>query len=272
MFIRIKNRLQSKGRCITSEDYTNFILENFKEVKSIKIIQNNNKYTPENNIQTKNTTILVILNKKEYMGNNIKFPEASPELLNAIKNKLESCCSPFVNLNIINPSYEKLKVMIRVNFKNIADENLLKEQLNKDISYFISPWLIKTEININISSSFSVIDLVKFIKSKPYINIIENLYVLKICENKIQYTYRFNDIIYPENDHSIFYSEENHTIISDDLSKNIKSDINIENARINEDMIIGAEKLENSNNNTPIPDNIETEETSNDYFLMFNKT
>ena len=37
-------------------------------------------------------------------------------------------------------------------------------------------------------------------------------------------------------------------------------------------MIIGAEKLENSNNNTPIPDNIETEETSNDYFLMFNKT
>ena len=272
MFIRIKNRLQSKGRCITSEDYTNFILENFKEVKSIKIIQNNNKYTPENNIQTKNTTILVILNKKEYMGNNIKFPEASPELLNAIKNKLESCCSPFVNLNIINPSYEKLKVMIRVNFKNIADENLLKEQLNKDISYFISPWLIKTEININISSSFSVIDLVKFIKSKPYINIIENLYVLKICENKIQYTYRFNDIIYPENDHSIFYSEDNHTIISDDLSKNIKSDINIENARINEDMIIGAEKLENSNNNTHLPDNIETEETSNDYFLMFNKT
>ena len=276
MFLRIKNRLQSKGRCITSEDYSNYILENFKEVKYVKIITNDNNYSIENKnsylSQPKDTTILIFLNKKEYSENGNKFPEASPELLNTIKNQLQKYCSPFINLNIINPSYEKIKVMIRVNFKNIADEKILKEKLNNDICFFISPWLIKPEININISSKISVMALVKFIKSKPYINIIENLYVLKICENKIKYTYKFNDIIYPENNHSIFYSEEKHTIIVDDLSKNVKTDINIENARISEDMIIGAEKIENTNKNTRLINEIDAEETANDYFLMFTKT
>ena len=276
MFLRIKNRLQSKGRFITSEDYSNYILENFKEVKYVKIITNDNNYSIENKnsylSQPKDTTILIFLNKKEYSENGNKFPEASPELLNTIKNQLQKYCSPFINLNIINPSYEKIKVMIRVNFKNIADEKILKEKLNNDICFFISPWLIKPEININISSKISVMALVKFIKSKPYINIIENLYVLKICENKIKYTYKFNDIIYPENNHSIFYSEEKHTIIVDDLSKNVKTDINIENARISEDMIIGAEKIENTNKNTRLINEIDAEETANDYFLMFTKT
>ena len=270
---RIKNRLQIKNRCISVNDYVTFILENFNEIKYVEVIKqdpeigNDSKDTKFPN-KPGNVNIVVILNTNEYQENGRIFPEASQELLSRIKSKLNKYCSAFSNINIINPQYEELKVIIRIIFDDNLDENMYIKILNKEISKFISPWLYDKNVNVCISKKLSVIDFIIFLKSKNYIKHILSFNILKFYKNEITYTYGFNDIIYPNSFCSIFYSSNKHEIIVDNLADNRENDLSIGTAHIEEDLIINAIKKNNeTDNNTN--NKVVIKDTLNDYFIKF---
>ena len=272
MYKRIKNRLQIKNRCISADDYVTFILENFNMIKYVEVVKNydecgNINKDIEYKNQPGNVDIVVILNTSEYQENGRIFPEASPMLLSKITAKLKKYCSPFSKINIINPQYEELKVMIRVVFEDDLDQNMYIKILNNEISKFISPWLYDNNINICISKKISVIDFIIYLKAKSYIKHILNFNIVKFYKDEIICTYGFNDSIYPNSYHTIFYSSSRHEIVVDNLRCDNKNDLSIGNAHIEEDLIISAikENREQNEGNSKVP----IDETINEYFLKF---
>ena len=263
LYHRISTRLLGKDRCITINDYKNFILENFQEISDVIEVKDN----IENNKKPGNINLMVVVNKNIVQQESGDFVKASNILLSNIKDKLRKKCSVFVNINIINPYYEKIKVITRVKFNENYDKDIYSKILNKAICNYISPWMFNKNIKISIIKNISVFNLIKFIKSQKYIKSIIDLHILKNENNTIKYTKNFNEVVYQSYSHSILYSAKQHIINVDENLNQLNNDINIENSAIEENFIIGLEKF--SVNDNFEDNNSKLTETIEDNFIAF---
>ena len=105
-YSRVSARLKHKDRALSSWDYKALILHYFKEIKDVQCLNCLSGDSPGT------VTIIVIINRENNVSDDSIFPQASVALLNEIKNKISQHCSPFVNLNVINPYYEEIQLFI----------------------------------------------------------------------------------------------------------------------------------------------------------------
>lgn len=263
LYRRISTRLLGKDRCITINDYKNFILENFQEVGDVIEVEDN----PED-VKTQGcVNLMVVVNRKIYEQNNNLFIQASNILLSNIKNELKKKCSAFAKINIINPYYEEIKVIVRIVFNKDYDKNEYTAILNKDICNYISPWVFDKNIKISIIKSISVANLLKFIKSQKYVKTVLNLHILKYENKSLIYTKKYNEVVYRSYSNSLFYSAKKHVITVDETDSNFNNDINIENSIIEENFIVGIEN--NLTNNDDKNMNSDIIQTVEDNFVAF---
>ena len=263
LYSRISTRLLGKDRCITISDYKNFILENFQEISDVIEVKDtiNSKKRPGD------INLMVVTNKNIVHHNSQEFINASSILLSNIKNKLKSKCSAFANINIINPYYEKIKVIAKIKFNENYDKDIYTKVLNNAICNYISPWMFNKDIKISIIKSISVFNLIKFIKSQKYVKTILDLHILKNDNDSIKYTRKYNDVVYQSYSNSMLYSARKHIINVDENTDKFINDINIENSVIEENFIVGLEKF--STNNEDISKHSELNETVEDNFVVF---
>ena len=261
LYQRISTRLLGKDRCITVSDYKNFILENFQEISDVIEVKDNFESTK----RPGNVNLMVVVNKNIVQQNSKDFANASSILLSNIKNKLKKKCSVFANVNIINPYYEKIKVIVRIKFNDNCDKDIYTKILNNAICNYISPWMFNKDIKISIVKSISVFNLIKFIKSQKYVKTILDLHILKNENNSIKYTKKYNEVVYQTYSNSILYSAREHIINVDEKMDKLNNDINIENSIIEENFIVGLEKF--STNKEDINKHCELIETVEDNFI-----
>ena len=263
LYKRISTRLLGKDRCITIYDYKNYILENFDEISDVIEVKDN----LENNKRPGDITLMVVVNKDIIQQESDCFIKASYILLSDIKNKLKKKCSPFANINIINPYYEKIKIITRVKFNENCDKDVYTKILNKAICNYISPWMFDKNVKISIIKSISVFNLIKFIKSQKYVKSIIDIHILKNENKSIKYTKNFNEVVCQTYSHSILYSAKQHIINVDENLSQINNDLNIENSAIEENFIIGLENF--ATDNMCENENYNLIETVEDNFIAF---
>ncbi len=173
---RVSERLRHKQRAITPWDYERLVLENFPQIYKVKCITS---AAGSNNPSAAKVTVVVVPD----ISNTAPFfplePKAPLYLLKEIEAYLQKYTSPFVQIVVKNPRYERIKYRVGVRFRQGYEQGYYLNQLNEDIKRFLSPWAYEEQADITFGSSIHSSSLIYFIENRPYVDYVANLKLIE---------------------------------------------------------------------------------------------
>jgi len=175
---RVSERLRHKNRAITLWDYEHLVLQEFPSIYKVKCLNHtcSDSYNCGGNV----TLIVVPNTSNKNMFDNYR-PRVSKATLNSVKRYLDNLISLHVKLNVINPDYEEVRVEVSVKFNEGYDNNLYTQQLNEDITRFLSPWAFDTEAPITFGITLHRNRMIQFIEQLEYIDYVDEI---KLFQNE----------------------------------------------------------------------------------------
>ncbi|MEO1259494.1 MAG: hypothetical protein AAFZ15_11885 [Bacteroidota bacterium] len=178
LFRRISERLRHKGRAITGFDYERIVLENFPQVFKAKTISHalglpGSRFVRDLEVAAPgHVLVAVIPDIQQLNSGNALEPRVPLSQLGEIKKLLQKKNSPFVQLKVLNPRYEKVNVAIKVNFTKGNTGPYFIERLEKDIEQFLAPWTKGKVDRLRFGAPLSKSDLISFVESLSYVDFI----------------------------------------------------------------------------------------------------
>jgi hypothetical protein len=171
-YTRVSERLRHRNRCITAWDYEHLVLEKFPFVSQVKCISpiDNPNHIKEGNI------ILIVRSRSTIT--NLAYNKFAYNILHEIKTYIEQYASPFVNIQVINPVYEEVKISASIKLKDQAYKGIGIENLHRDLRNFISPWYEDTNKEMHFNGSINMDELETFIETRSYISYVTNLSIM----------------------------------------------------------------------------------------------
>lgn len=244
-YTRVSERIRHKERAVSIWDYERLILENFDEVLIVKCT-NRNKHFESVPRHLK----VIVISARSSLKERHYFNE---DALAQMKTFLQKKTNPFVQIEVINPSAEWLLVNCIIEFKPEDNGGYYINQLNEDISNFLSP-ISNSENDIGgIGDTLIPTMVVSFVDNLPYIQSIRKLSIEHIVslENDVFSLgiYQGDEEIKASTPWSILTPVKNHRIISvlkGQTSSN-DLDVGIGNIQIGNDFILGSDKDNVSN-------------------------
>ncbi|NJM23335.1 MAG: hypothetical protein HC907_34215 [Richelia sp. SM1_7_0] len=174
--MRVSERLRHKQRAIAPWDYERLVLEHFPQIYKAKCITSAAGSSHPNAAQV---TVVVIPD----ISNTAPFfplePKAPFYLLKEIEAYLQKYTSPFVQIVVKNPRYERIKYRVGIRFRDGYEQGYYLNQLNKDIKRFLSPWAYEEQADITFGSSIHSSSLIYFIENRPYVDYVSNLKLIE---------------------------------------------------------------------------------------------
>ena len=174
-YARVSERLRHKNRAISLWDYEHIVLEAFPQLYQVKCIGHigHEKYVE----QGKALIIVIpkIQSKKKFYHPTVDF-----DTLNVIKAHLEKLASPFVDIEVRNPIYERLKINCKIMFKDGYNNGKYLKLLHDEILAFICPWFHGEAVDLQLGGGIPKEDILRFIEGRPYIH-----FVTKFSINQI---------------------------------------------------------------------------------------
>ena len=176
-YTRVSERLRHKNRAVSPWDYERLILEKFPAVFRVKCVNHTQKEQPH--ITSPGHITIVVIGKLVGNGNQGTFPNVSRQLLAAIKKYLQTVASPFIQFDVINPTYEDVKINVTLKIKKGYEKGLVLSKLQKEIRNFISPWLFNATEDITLGGSMPTSKVIDFIGKRKYVEGIGSFSILK---------------------------------------------------------------------------------------------
>lgn len=179
--MRVSERLRHKQRAITAWDYERLVLEKFPQIYKVKCITS--AVDSDNPGEAKVTVVVV-----PDISNTAPFfplePKAPLYLLKEIEANLRKYISPFVQIVVKNPRYERIKYRVSIRFLPGYEPGYYIKQLNEDIKRFLSPWAYEEQADITFGSSIHSSSVIHFIEKRPYIDYVANLKLIEQIDIK----------------------------------------------------------------------------------------
>ncbi|MES3019692.1 MAG: hypothetical protein V4721_18025 [Bacteroidota bacterium] len=179
-YIRVSERLRHKKRLITSRDIEQSILEEFPEILMAKCISTEH---PQNSIYSggsRKIRIIVVpkYHEESYFKNDQ--PKANLAVLYQIKTFVKASVSPFIEVEVENPVYEKIKIVSKIKFRQnkSSDNGLYKQKLSEDLKKYLCPWLYESNSSFKIGSQIYVTEVLNYIKKRPYVDYVTGFSIL----------------------------------------------------------------------------------------------
>lgn len=177
-YARVSENLNHKLRAVNIYDYEKMILEKFPELfitKCIGKINQDKELLPGNNIQ-----IIVIPRALSKAVVEVDIPKISYTRLTEIKEYIESHSSNFVNAEVSNPIYERIKVKCSVKFGKSENIGHLVQKLNEELRHFLSPWMFDSEADLRLGGFINRSEILTFIENRPYVRYVTRFSVIQI--------------------------------------------------------------------------------------------
>jgi hypothetical protein len=151
-------------------DIEQFILDKFPQILMVKCLGQGDEdqlVLPGVNIQ-----IILIPKELDSGGFTSDQPKVNLATLFKVKQFLTPFLSPFINAEVGNPVYERVKVVCKVKFNKAMDfdEGFYIQELNKDIKKYICSWLYESTASIAIGAAIYLSDMLNYIKGLYYIS------------------------------------------------------------------------------------------------------
>ena len=127
-------------------------------------------------IISKAGNVLILVIAKTASQTSVYKPLVSKSKLTEIFDYVQSLCSPFVRLTVMNPLFEEINIECLVTFQqHIKDEAFYEKQLETDIKRFLSPWAFEDAREPEFGGTIYKAALLNFIEELYYIDFVEKL-------------------------------------------------------------------------------------------------
>ncbi|MFN8356913.1 MAG: baseplate J/gp47 family protein [Spirosomataceae bacterium] len=203
---RISERLRHKNRAWSLWDYERMVLQQFPMVYRAKCISHTQ--TPEF-LAPRHVTIVLIPDVRNANFQNTLQPKLSVGVLTKVTDYLKTKISPFVKLNLQNPVYEEIKLMVSVSF--YVDEGFYETKLNEELTQFFAPWAYRSAQAIGFGGKIVKSAIINFIDERDYVNFVTEVHV-SVYRNG-QLIIPDTDVVEPSAEHVILTSAVQHQII-----------------------------------------------------------
>lgn len=277
LYARAKERLRHKNRPTSVWEYERMVLENFDEVAMVKCIN----HTSKNLLSTLAPGHITIVVVPKVIDNNYP-PLASKYLLSSITDYIRAVASPFVTIEVVNPSYEKLKVIVELKLKEGLEKGTCIKLVKEDLHQLISPWSTfgKTK-KFGLESKIYPSDIFGFLSEKKYIETITKFSLIKTSGNDQETTLikvnSYNSYIKATYPWSIVIPTQNHVVsayegdFSEKRINTTEACDGISSMSVDKDFVIGPWQLGNriASNKTTKTDK-DLEESIETYHLIAN--
>lgn len=174
---RVAERIRHKNRCLTRWDIEHMLLNRFDELNQVKCIG----YNGHEKFISKGEIVIVAIPKvsgeKQFFE-----PKLSPELIEEIRDYLRQHTSPFLKLEIRNPSYEYIRLKAKIMFNGKSTGRYIRE-LQKDLLQFICPWFFNDNVDASLGGSIKKSALIQFVESRPYVAFLTGLSLIQLQMN-----------------------------------------------------------------------------------------
>jgi hypothetical protein len=243
-YSRVRERLRHKNRSSSVWDYERIVLEKFPEIAIAKCIN----HTSKSSLSTLAPGSITILVVPQITKPTSKTPPiASKYLLHTIKEYLKEIASPFVNIEVVNPTYDELKVIVELKIRKDYEQGASIEMLQNDLFELLSPWSLYQSNELKFNNNIYPSDIFEFIMKKEYVDIITKFSLVKEAKHaktssliKIN---SYNSYIAATYPWSIIISAPSHiiSINTDKLSstETVSANDGVAGMSINKDFIVG---------------------------------
>jgi len=244
-YTRIAERLKHKNRAITPEDYEKIILDRFPNLFQVKCI---NHFSHPDFVNKGHLKLIVVpkLNQKD----TFYAPKVDYNELSKIGNYIALACSPYAQVEVINPVYERVKVSLKVVFEGSSNAGESVKKLENDLALFICPWFSKNQSEMSFGGGIERDDILSFVESLSYVRFVTKLSVIVL--HYINGKYDISDSaanegrkneLYSSTPWSVLIPSQRHEIeIIDKPSYEMASETRIETMKIGDDFVITDEK------------------------------
>lgn len=180
-YLRVSETLRHKHRAITIWDYEHQILEEFPDIYKVKCIN----HTDDNSELAPGSVKVVLIPKVEnYLA--VKNPfelKVGTRTLAAVGRFLDELRNPFVNLEVQNPRYEKVKTAFEVKFHQGRDADYYTSKLITDIQRYLSPWAYGQIETIRFGGKVHKSLIINYIEELEYVDFLKDfvLYQYDLC-------------------------------------------------------------------------------------------
>lgn len=183
-YVRVSERLRHKNRPVQVRDIIQVILEEFPQILMAKCYSSKDEelmVVPGVNLH------IVLIPRESESGSFIsEQPRVSLSLLYKVKTYISQFMSPFVNIEVGNALYERVKVICKVVFEEDAgqDYGTLARRFINDINQYIAPWLFGEGNEIKIGGKIYKSELLMYLKNQPYVKYITGFSVVHFSSRK----------------------------------------------------------------------------------------
>lgn len=205
-YTRASERLRHKHRAWTCWDYEHLVLERFPSAYKVKCVNfldfkdiQNAVLTARKNVTASNeicipppvedapghVTVVVVSNIRNQNVVNPLEPKTSLNKLYEIEQYLATIKSRQVNIRAVNPTYERIQIVLDVAFKVGFDPGFYEGQLNTELKQFLSPWAFEEGEDIVFSNSIYKSDILSFIEGRTYVDHVLKLQLIHYFDEKL---------------------------------------------------------------------------------------
>ena len=179
-YIRVSERLRHKNRMVTNRDLEQAILEEFPQLLMAKSISPESSFNSIYSSGIRKIRVIIVPKEADEAFFTNNQPRVNLADLYKIKTFVKSGISPFVDIEIENPVYERIKLIGKVKFggKQSGDIGYNMQKLNEDIRRYLCPWLYESSSSFKIGSQIYIAELLNYIKKRPYVEYLTGFSVL----------------------------------------------------------------------------------------------
>jgi hypothetical protein len=196
-YIRISERLRHKGRAISIFDYERLVLNRFPEIFKVRCINHgriNDQIldTNRDNLQELvpgSVTLAVIPDLSQRNTTNDLEPKVNINLLDEIRKYITTLSSSWVDIRVVNPRYEAIRVEFQVKFKSPFEANFdfYQRELQRAIIGFLSPWTSGKGANdIHFGGKVYRSSILNFVEEQPYVDYLLNFQMHQGNQNNLR--------------------------------------------------------------------------------------
>ncbi|OJJ22558.1 hypothetical protein BKI52_07705 [marine bacterium AO1-C] len=176
-YTRVSERLNHKQRAISAWDYERLILEKFPSVYKATCLPN----MSSKNTDAPGSVLLVVV--PETKGKDTLEPKASSELLYDIKSYLQKYTSPFTQLEIRNPAYERVKIICEVKLAEGYNYGFYIQKLNEELNKYLIGGMLSSQETVELGGKINISDVLSFMRTLPYVDFITKFSMIQVAQD-----------------------------------------------------------------------------------------
>jgi len=167
MSLRVSNRLKTKDRVASPEDYFRLISQHYNDIYYTK---------PIFDAKSKTTNVYVVKAYDHWTDTSAFLPMISTCQEDYITTFLQARTSIFTNVNVANFEFQYLRIVANISISDDFEALSMQKNISLALDIFLSPWISSDDPQIIIDQEISDTQVADLIRNIPAVMGVSNIY------------------------------------------------------------------------------------------------